>query len=222
MNAPVTETWMAKALAVPGFTEPHHLASLHHLLEVYCSQLDGDLLEVGVYCGRSLLALGALAERWGCVAHGVDLFPTAREWANGASVLYPHGVPNDAEEGVRQAREEALGQGRCLLSAVMATVGNAGLANHVSLYRADAVTWCGHRPDLPLRAAFVDGDHSHQGCLEDLRAVAPLVLLGGLLVLDDPAFEGVRGAVDTFLKEQPPFELLPAQDFVVLRKGVKV
>ena len=56
----------------------------------------------------------------------------------------------------------------------------------------DADEW--RRFDL----AFIDGDHSEEAVLADLRAVIPLLRPGGLIVLHDTNLCGVRGAAESF------------------------
>ena len=57
--------------------------------------------------------------------------------------------------------------------------------------------------DESLVLAYVDGDHSFEGCLNDLRAIWPKIKKGGILAGHDylnPAY-GVREAVQVFAKE---------------------
>ena len=65
---------------VPGWSPMDQLFSLTQL--VFTTQhLEGDVLEVGSWCGRSAIAL-ALAEK--CLnrnqVHCIDLFPNGEDW----------------------------------------------------------------------------------------------------------------------------------------------
>jgi hypothetical protein len=59
-------------------------------------------------------------------------------------------------------------------------------------------------PDNSLILAYVDGDHSFQGCLNDLDAIWPKIQVGGVLaghdILNDSY--GVKRAVNVFFREQ--------------------
>lgn len=58
-------------------------------------------------------------------------------------------------------------------------------------------------PDDSLILAYVDGDHSFQGCLNDLRDIYPKVKKGGIISGHDylNMFYGVNQAVSVFLSE---------------------
>jgi len=60
-------------------------------------------------------------------------------------------------------------------------------------------------PEAVLEERFdlinVDGDHSYEGCLKDMRSVWPLLNKYGLMIVDDTGMEGVRGAIETFIAE---------------------
>lgn len=58
-------------------------------------------------------------------------------------------------------------------------------------------------PDDSLILAYVDGDHSFRGCLNDLLAIWPKIKVGGILAGHDILNEsyGVKRAVATFIAE---------------------
>ena len=58
-------------------------------------------------------------------------------------------------------------------------------------------------PDDSLIFAYVDGDHSYEGCLNDLRAIWPKLKSGAILAGHDflNHHYGVHRAVETFSKE---------------------
>lgn len=70
----------------------------------------------------------------------------------------------------------------------------------------------------PYDVVYLDGDHSHDGTLEDLSKFAPMVKSGGYLVIDDAAcrtnqpfgyFQGIDtvcSALEEWEKEQVDFE----------------
>ena len=56
--------------------------------------------------------------------------------------------------------------------------------------------------DQKVDWVYVDGDHSFQGCLDDLRGARHIVKPGGQILGDDYTNKpGVRQAVDTFVHE---------------------
>ena len=64
------------------------------------------------------------------------------------------------------------------------------------------------QPDASLDWAYIDGSHTHEAVLRDLRAALPKLKPEGILFGDDyfpeadPAHHGVRRAVDEFAAEQ--------------------
>ncbi len=59
-------------------------------------------------------------------------------------------------------------------------------------------------PDDSLILAYVDGDHSYNGCMADLKAIWPKIKAGGVLACHDflNLFYGVNRAVNEFLSER--------------------
>ncbi len=50
----------------------------------------------------------------------------------------------------------------------------------------------------------VDGDHSYEGCWRDMTQTWPLLTMGGIMVVDDTGMEGVRRAIEDFIRECLP------------------
>ena len=79
---------------------------------------------------------------------------------------------------------------------------------HVHVHRMSSDDWFKDQPDNMLDWIYLDGDHSHEGCLKDLRNAHRVVKSGGLILGDDYAWPfqkhgkpGVTKAVDEFIKE---------------------
>lgn len=65
---------------------------------------------------------------------------------------------------------------------------------------------------------YIDGDHSYEGCLEDLRNYRPALAPEGLMLADDYTFEGVKRAITEFV-EETGCEMLDTGNKVVLSFG---
>lgn len=66
----------------------------------------------------------------------------------------------------------------------------------------------GHSLDVksaipPLDFLFIDGDHSYEGVLGDLKAFVPKLKPGGTLVLHDYDYESVKSALGDYLGDRP-------------------
>jgi len=78
---------------------------------------------------------------------------------------------------------------------------------------------------LPFDLIHVDGDHSHKGCLHDMRLCWPAVNPGGVMVVDDATYlPGPRQACRDFSQEVHGarliyLELSPAGSMVYEKEG---
>ena len=83
-----------------------------------------------------------------------------------------------------------------------ATVKKNGLENRIIPVRGDSVYTVGIHDNESIDLAFIDGDHSFEGCLNDLRAVWPKMKRGGVILVHDCwDGSGVGEAVLEFRKE---------------------
>jgi MMP 1-O-methyltransferase len=132
---------------------------------------DGIGVEIGTYCGKSTLLLGAAAQHTGGVVFTVDHHHGSEEhqpgWAyHDASLL-------DAATG----RFDTLPSLRRTLDA-------AGLDDHVvAVVGKSAVVARGWR--MPLRLLFIDGGHTEEAAHEDFDGWARWVDVGGALAIHD-------------------------------------
>ncbi|HET9070611.1 MAG TPA: class I SAM-dependent methyltransferase [Acidimicrobiales bacterium] len=131
----------------------------------------GPILEVGTYCGKSAVYLGAAAEGAGTVAVSVDHHRGSEENQAG----WEHHDPTVVDPGT--GRMDTLPFARRTLEA-------AGLEGRVVLVVGESVTvaavW-----DRPLAFLFVDGGHGEAVAWADYRAWAPKVAPGGTLAIHD-------------------------------------
>ena len=82
-----------------------------------------------------------------------------------------------------------------------------GMESRIIPIRGDSLYTIGIHKELSIDLAFIDGDHSYEGCLGDLRVVYPRVKHGGVILVHDcyPNSETLR-AVKEFT---PDFVVLP-------------
>lgn len=143
------------------------------------------LVEVGVFCGKSLayLARRARAADKGLAVVGVDHF---------------RGSP---EFGADFARDNAP---NALASAAYHYLHAAGVLGDVSLLVADSVRAARLFPDGSVWSVFLDGDHREAAVAADIAAWLPKVRPGGWLGGDDVwDFDGVRAAVGAAFPDLP-------------------
>jgi MMP 1-O-methyltransferase len=146
----------------------------------------GPLLEVGSYCGKSAVYLGAAARAGGTVLFSVDHHRGSEENQAGwehhdPEVVDPATGRMDTLPFFRRTIERAG-----LEDAVVAVVGDSPVI---------AANW-----RTPLGLVFIDGGHALDVVLADYEAWSPQVAAGGVLIFHD-VFEDPRDG------GQAPFEV---------------
>jgi MMP 1-O-methyltransferase len=146
----------------------------------------GPLLEVGSYCGKSAVYLGAAARDEGTVLFSVDHHRGSEENQAG----WEHHDPEVVDPAT--GRMDTLPFFR-------RTIERAGLEDAVVAIVGDSPTIAAHWR-TPLGLVFVDGGHALDVVLADYEGWSPHVAPGGLLVFHD-VFE------DPHDGGQAPFEM---------------
>jgi MMP 1-O-methyltransferase len=140
----------------------------------------GPLLEVGSYCGKSAVYLGAAARETGTWVITIDHHRGSEEHQPGweyhdPDLVDPHVERLDTLPSFR----------RTIVDAGLEDVVVGVIARSVAF----ATLW-----STPLGLVFLDGSHTDESAQGDYEAWAPHVALGGLLVIhdvfDDPADGG--------------------------------
>lgn len=131
----------------------------------------GPLVEIGAYCGKSTVFLGAAARETGTVVLSVDHHRGSEEHQPGQEYHDPRLV--DPATG----KVDTLG-------AFRRTMAEAGLEEHVvAVVGASSLVasvW-----GSPLGLVFIDGGHSEPAVQADYEGWAPWLVPHGLLVFDD-------------------------------------
>jgi predicted O-methyltransferase YrrM len=129
------------------------------------------LLEVGTYCGKSAIWLGAAARRLGTVLFTVDHHRGSEEnqagweWHDPALVDEETGLFDTLPEFRRTIRSAGLDD------VVIAVVGHSST---VARWWAGALAFC-----------FIDGGHGIEPARADYESWAPKVAVGGTLAIHD-------------------------------------
>ncbi|WSG19314.1 class I SAM-dependent methyltransferase [Nonomuraea sp. NBC_01738] len=131
----------------------------------------GPICEIGTYCGKSAIYLGAAARRSGSVVITVDHHRGSEEIQPGWAYHDPTLVDP------RFGKMDSLPTFRC-------TIASAGLEDEVIAVVGQsakvAALW-----STPLAMLFIDGGHSEEPVTRDYEGWAPHVMEGGALVFHD-------------------------------------
>jgi predicted O-methyltransferase YrrM len=154
---------------VKGFLDPEEGRRLYEVALEACRL--GPCLEVGSYCGKSALYLGAACRRGGAVLFSVDHHRGSEEQQPGEDYFDP------ALYDPRSGRIDTLPFFRSALEAagLEETVVPIVSSSHVA-----ARAWA-----TPLGLVFIDGGHAYETALSDYRCWSRHIVAGGYLLIHD-------------------------------------
>jgi predicted O-methyltransferase YrrM len=169
---------------VKGFLHPEEGARLHDL--ALTAARIGPCLEIGSYCGKSTIYLGAACQRSDQVLYALDHHRGSEEHQLGEEYHDPELFDAAAAkmDSFREFRS-TLARAR-LEDCVIPLVTTSALA--------------GRHWSTPLGLVFIDGGHSREAALTDYRSWAPHVAPGGFLAIHDIFPDPADGG-------QAPFEI---------------
>jgi predicted O-methyltransferase YrrM len=155
------------------------------LYEAALTAPPGPFLEIGSYCGKSAVYLGAAAAEAGTILYTVDHHRGSEEHQPGEEYHDPELV--DADGRVDTFPE------------LRRTIDGAGLSDVVvPVVAASSVVARGWA--TPLALLFVDGGHSQAAAEADYDSWSPHVVPDGLLIIHDVFEDPAEGG-------RPPFEI---------------
>lgn len=179
----ISDAERAVADAAKGFLPPLEAEALYDV--AYAAAPHGPILEVGTYCGKSAVWLGAAAR-----AHDSHLFTVDHH--RGSEENQPGWEWHDAE------LVDPASQRMDTLPFFRRTVAAAGLEDTVIAIVGKSATvaalW-----STPLAMVFIDGGHAVEHCIADYAGWARHVQPGGVLAIHDVFTDPAEGG-------QAPYE----------------
>ena len=154
---------------VKGFLEKQEAESLYQFAKKYSSL--GPCLEIGSYCGKSAIYLGAAVKENNQILYSIDHHKGSEEQQPG-------------EEFFDLDLLDETGKGINTLPFFLETLDKAGLRENVVPIVSTSVeaseVW-----SEPLAMVFIDGGHSDQAANDDYDVWHPHIIQGGLLAIHD-------------------------------------
>lgn len=175
---------LSKAEAARGFMPPDEGLALFDAASAV--RVPGPFLEIGSYCGKSALYLGAAARTGGRVLFALDHHRGSEENQAG----WEHHEPDLVDP--------ALGK-MDTLPLFRRTVHDAGLEGTVVAVVGDSPT-VGSVWTTPIALLFIDGGHGPEPAHRDYETWVPHVAVGGNLLIHDVFPDPADGG-------RPPFEI---------------
>ena len=179
-----SEALFAFADAIRGFMPPDEGRALHNHASTVA--VEGPYLEVGSYCGKSTVYLGAAACQRGRLLFAVDHHRGSEEnqpgweWHEPDLVDRVSGLIDTLPEFRRTIRDSGLD------GTVVAVVGDSPSV---------AAAW-----GTPLSLLFIDGGHGVEPAHADYQGWVPHLVEGGTLLIHDVFPDPADGG-------RPPFEI---------------
>ncbi len=175
---------LAHAEAARGFMPVDEGLALHDAALGVTT--DGPFLEVGSYCGKSAVYIGAAARRMDRVLFALDHHRGSEENQAG----WQHHEPDLIDPEI--AKMDTLPRFR-------RTIHDAGLEGTVVALVGDSPT-VGKAWATPLALLFIDGGHGHEPAHHDYEIWVPHLVVGGRLLIHDVFPDPARGG-------RPPYEI---------------
>ena len=177
---------LAFAATVKGFMPRAEGLALYNAALEQAPVLPATWLEVGAWCGKSAVYLGAAAEQRGAVLYSLDHHHGSEENQEGWEHFDPDLVdPFDGRLNTLPTWQRTIAQAR-LEDTVIGLVGPSSVvASHF---------------DQPLDLLFIDGGHGRDVAWTDYESWTPKVLAGGLLMIHDVFEDPSDGG-------RPPYEI---------------
>ena len=154
---------------VKGFLEKQEAESLYQFAKKYSSI--GPCLEIGSYCGKSAVYLGAAVKENNQILYSIDHHKGSEEQQPGEEFFDPDLL-------------DETGKGINTLPFFLETLDKAGLRDNVVPIVSTSIeaskVW-----SKPLAMVFIDGGHSDQAANDDYDFWHPHIIEGGLLAIHD-------------------------------------
>ena len=186
-----TDELFALAEQVTGFMPAEEGRTLYDTAVRYLG--GGVGVEIGTYCGKSTVLLGAAAQQTGGVVYTIDHHHGSEEHQPGWE--YHDTSMVDTVTGLFDT-----------LPTLRHTLDAAGLDDHVvAIVGKSSVVARGWR--MPLRLLFIDGGHTEEAAQRDFAGWAKWVDIGGALIIHDvfriPATAARRRSTSTSVHSAP-------------------
>lgn len=180
----LAEADRVRAERARGFMPPNEGLALHH--HAMTCPVEGSFLEVGSYCGKSAIYLGAAARDRGRLLFALDHHRGSEENQSGWEFHEPDLV--DDSIGLMDT-----------LPTFRSTIYDAGLEGTVVALVGDsprvAAVW-----ETPLALLFIDGGHGAEPAHLDYDGWVPKLRAGGTLLIHDVFPDPADGG-------RPPYEI---------------
>ncbi|HVN66136.1 MAG TPA: class I SAM-dependent methyltransferase [Methanomicrobiales archaeon] len=195
---------------IPGWSPIDQLYSLF-LLVYSNSHLEGDIVEIGSWCGRSTAVLGLAAWMTGVKkVISIDLFPNKSDWIQNPDGTYSFRVKYENEEFSayteqtvwKEPYEQSIlpvyEKNENLYSLFLENMSKLGFEDLVIPIKGNSSALQKIVvPSFKCKLAFIDGDHGYDAVCKDIDNVERYLVPGAWICFDDAfsSYEGINRAI---------------------------
>lgn len=183
--------------SIPGMISPQ--SGQHIFTMCYLQELQGDVVEIGSWQGRSTSFLARAVQCSG----------------NGAFYAIDHFKGNVGKENYYVVGKSDLSD---LENNFLINMEMVGLLDSVKLLNMPNDQAEEKIRNIQIRFLFIDGDHTKEGVEKDIRLFFPKLLPGSIVVFDDfsTCFPGLIDAVNDLLSRQAFSRIMSYNNTLVL------
>lgn len=218
---PLTDMIESGVENVPGWSPIDQLTALA-TLTISSAHLQGDVVELGSWCGRSAVALGIAAKIAGnSQVYCIDLFPKKSDWYRNDDGTYSLSVKirNKTimaydeqtvwEKPFKKDIAPLYKRHKSVFDIFKQTIKNNNLNKFVKPFRGDLAMFLAHVPvKFKCRMAFIDAHHGYESVCDDIKRIVPHMVKGAWICFDDAftSYEGVNRAITEKIIESKVFD----------------
>lgn len=207
---------------VHGWSPIDQLYSLF-LLVYSTSNLEGDIVEVGSWAGRSALVLGTAAKYIGNIkVHAIDYFPNKEDWYENYDDTYSFQIPinntrylgHDKQTVWKEPYEEAIlpfyKKHPNLLKHFEENLLRNNLVEFVKPFKGNSELFTNKiNENFKCRFLYLDGEHSYESVRNDITNLSKYLVKDGIICFDDAftSYGGVDEAINELIIHSDKFYL---------------
>lgn len=240
IKTPVINQIEEIAKDIPGWSPVDQLYTLFNLVYL-SSDLEGDIVEIGSWCGRSTVVLGTAARLIGGTrVFCIDLFPEKEDWKQNKDGSYSFEVRiGDQTYGAyknqtvwKEPFERDIApiyrNYNGIVDVFNETITRNNLQGLVKAFKGNSTLFKSSVDNsFKCKLVFIDGDHSYEAVSQDIKKIETYLVEGGWICFDDAFsyYNGVNQAIEEHIIQNPAYELyqqMTRKLFVARKKNYKL
>ncbi len=225
IKTPIISQIEERVANIPGWSPTDQLYTLFNLVYLTAG-LEGDIVEIGSWCGRSSAVLGMAAQLIGHTKlFCVDLFPNKDDWYENEDGSYSMKVKIENQlygayekqtvwkEPFERDIAPLYQKDNSILDIFKRTISQYNLDDTVEAFQGDSTDFLSsitkQNQDFKCKLVFIDGDHSYEAVCHDIKNLEPYLVPGGWICFDDAFsyYDGVNNAITDLIINSSNYEL---------------